>query len=387
MLLNYVDSEGIEIKEIEGSLSQTLVLQNIEFSDLKWLPQGSNLRIQKLEVYLGSFSIAGFKVKIFNGRLNLPNSEVILFYGNYQDAALDLNVYSNVVGVQETLDFFAQGSELKSLSGTLRNVDIKIKGSFLEPELNGDFLIERLSREAFTMTNCHGSLNIKLKDIKDSLKLHGELLLSKGEIFGSKTAVINLEESKIIFSGEPKEPSLNLKGVSKVGETKINIALKGTIDQPDLKLSSQPSLPQERLLVMLATNKTWQGTESAINKGELSADLAKDFLDYFVFSGSGNKIAKKFGLSDITVKYDGKTKGIGATKDISDKASASYSIEQPQNKEQNITTTHKVGAEYKITDNISLGAEKELKQDDGSDQIEEKQKTDDKVFLKFKKEF
>ncbi|MBU1906124.1 MAG: translocation/assembly module TamB [Candidatus Omnitrophica bacterium] len=387
VLSNYVDSESVDIKKIEGSLAQTLVFQDIEFNNLKWLPQGSNLKIQKLEVYLGSFSIKGLNLKIFNGRLNFSGSDVILFYGNYQDAALDFTVYSNVVGVYETLDFFAKSSELKNLSGTLRNVDIKIKGSFLEPELSGEFQIEKLSQKAFTMKNCPGSLNLQLKDIKNNLKLYGEILLNKGELFGPKTAIINLEESKIIFSGEPKKPTFNLKGTSKVGDTKINIGLKGNIDQPDLKLTSQPPLPQEQLLVMLATNKTWQGAGSAIKKGELSADLAKDFLDYFVFSGSGHKIAEKFGLSDISVKFDKETKGIGATKDISDKTSASYSIEQPQNKEQKSATTHKVGAEYKITDSISLGAEKELKQDNETGQVQEKQKTDDKVFLKFKKEF
>jgi len=387
VLSNYVDSDSVDIKEIGGSLSHKLVLQNIEFKDLQWLPQGNSLKIQKLEVYLSSFSIEGLNVNIHNGRLNLPGSEAILFYGNYQNASLDITVYSNVLGVRETLDFFAKSSELKNLSGALGNIDINVKGSFLEPDLNGEFHIEKLSRKAFSMANCPGALRIKLKDIKESLKLYGEILLKSGVISGPKTAIINLKESKILFTGDPRKPALDFKGTSAVGDVKIDIALKGTFDKPDLKLTSKPAMSKDRLLVMLATNKTWQSAETAINKQELSADLVKDFLEYFVFSGSGDKIAQQYGIRNILVKYDGKTTGIGATKDISDKTSVSYSVEQQQENGKKASTSHKVGSEYKITETISIGAEKELKQDARTEQTQDGQKTDDKVILKYKKEF
>ncbi|MFH1678204.1 MAG: translocation/assembly module TamB domain-containing protein [Candidatus Omnitrophota bacterium] len=387
VLSNYVDSESLDIKKIDGSLSQTLIFEDIEFDDLKWLPAGSKLKIQKLQVYLASLSVGGLEVNIHNGRLNLPGSEAIFFYGNYQNSTLDLSVYSNAVAVRETLDLFTESQGLKNLSGVLSKIDINIKGSFLEPELNGEFYVDRLLREDFTMTSCPVSVSLQLRDIKEGLKLYGQILLKSAVVFGPKTAAINLQESKIFFNGVPMNPSFDLKGTSKVGDTKINIALKGAIDKPDLRLTSQPAMPEEWLLVMLATNKTWKGAGEAISKGELSADLAKDFLDYFLFSGSGNKIAQKFGLTGISIKYDGQAKGIGATKDISDKASASYSIEQPQSKEENSAATHKLGAEYKITESISVGVKKELKNSDKLEQTQDKPKPDDEIMLKFKKEF
>ncbi|MBU1037886.1 MAG: translocation/assembly module TamB, partial [Candidatus Omnitrophica bacterium] len=239
----------------------------------------------------------------------------------------------------------------------------------------------------FSMTNCLGDVKLQLKGIKDDFKLDGQILLKSGVISGPKTAVINIKESKILFINEPKRPMLDLKGLAIVEKVNINIALKGTFDQPELKLTSMPPMDEDRLLLMLATNKTWQSVETAINKQELSADIAKDFLDYFIFSGSGSKISEKYGIRDISVKYNKTTTGVRATKDITDKAALSYSVEQSLQTMGNQTTTQKIASEYKINENISVGAEKELKQNDKNARPEDKQQTDDKVTVKFKKEF
>jgi len=383
----YFGSENIDIQKAEGTLLKTLVLQDIRFNNIRWLPQGNSLKIQKIEICLGFFSPEEFKVKIDNGRLNLPGFDIIFFYGSYQNNSLDFSVYSNVLDVHQVLTQFTEDSEVKNISGILRNIDIKVNGMLSEPKINGEFRIDQLSQKYFNLINCFGSLDLQLKDIKNDLKLYGDIVLMRGEMSGPKTAIVKLEESKIIFSGKPDNPSFNLKGTAKVEGIQIRIELKGTIDKPDLKLISQPALSQERLLVMLATNRTWKGTEAAIGKGELSPDIAKDFLDYFVFSGTGNKIAQKLGINAILFQYDEKVKKIGAAKNISGKASVSYSVEQLQTERQQVNTTHNVVAEYQITDNISVGAEKELKQSNNSEQVQDNGRTDDKVLLKFKKEF
>ena len=387
ILTGYVETEDVDIKKTSGNLSEALVYQDIEFHDLKWLPKGNLLKIQRLEISVSSFSLQGLNIKIQNGRLTFSGSEAILFYGDYQNGVLNVSAYTNNIGIRDTLDLFAETAALKKISGSLEGVDINIKGSFLEPEIQGSFLVEKLSRDKFSMTNCPGKLNLKLADIKDNLKIKGEILLEKALISGPKTALINIRESKLLFTGDPKTPTLDLRGTSAVEDVKINILLKGTFAEPDLKLTSSPAMDQDRLLLMLATNKSWQSVETAVIKQELSVDIAKDFLDYFIFSGSGSKMAERFGIRNISVKYDGTTTGIGATKDISSKTAVSYSIEQQQEKEKEPSMSHKVGTEYKITENISIAGEKEIKQNSATEQAQDKQKTDDKVILKFKKDF
>ena len=78
---------------------------------------------------------------------------------------------------------------------------------------------------------------------------------------------------------------------------------------------------------------------------------------------------------------------MGVKKAITEKIDVSYEVEQSQAKEEGPTTTQKVGGEYKITEGISIGVEKELKQESKADQAQDKQKPDDKVILKLKKEF
>lgn len=387
LLSDYVETKTVDAKNTSGSLFNTFVCQDIEFHDLEWLPKGNSLKIQRLEISLTSFSPRGLSGKINNGRLQFPGSDAMLFYGDYQDGNLNITVYSSIMDVRDTLDLFAESALLENVSGIIRNVDMKITGYFLEPELNGTFYIERLDRDGFSMTNCPGTVRLKLNDIKDELKAYGQITLINGIVSGQKTAAINLLESKILFDGSLESPTFDFKGTSQVENVKIEIALKGTLEAPDLKISSKPPMTQERLVIMLATDKSWNSVEAALSKGELSVDLAKDFLDYFIFSGSGNKTMQQLGVRDVQIKYDNKSKGIGATKDITDKVSGSYSIEQPQGKQDQPSATQKLGGEYKINDAISIGAERELKPDNKTAETQNQQQPEDKVMLKFKKEF
>ncbi|MFH1202468.1 MAG: translocation/assembly module TamB domain-containing protein [Candidatus Omnitrophota bacterium] len=386
VLSKYVESKDIDIQKTEGSLSDRLLFKGIEIKDPKGLPKGSILKIQRLEVYFASFSPEGLNVKIGNGRLNLPNSELIYFDGTYKNGSLDLNAYSRYVDIRGLFDLFTKTESLENISGEISDLDVYVKGSFLEPELTGKFRIKRLSRNGFSIIDCPGLFTITLKDIKDKLKVKGEITAKGGTISARKTTV-KLQQSRIYFSGDPKRPRLDLKGDSHIERVKINIVVKGTMDAPDLKLTSEPPMAQERLLVMLATGKSWKGTEASLGQKRVSPDLAADFIDYFVFAGSGGKIAEKFGISDISVRFESETKGIGIKKEVSDKAEASYGIEQSQTKDKIPKTTQKVGGEYKITEDVSIGGEKELKQENKTGQAQEKEKADDKVTIKFKKQF
>jgi len=388
-LSKYVDSKDIDIKSIEGKLSRKLTLKDIEIEDLKWLPRGSVLKIKKLGVYFASFNLKGLNIEVLNGRLRLPDSEIILFYGGYKDGSLDINAFSKYVNVNALLDMFFERQIVKDFSGMVSDVDIYAKGTFLEPTMKGELQIQKLSHKDFLISDCPAYFNLSFKDIKEELKIYGEITFNKGEISGPKTATVILDQSKVLFNGNPKKPSFDLKGTSIVENTKIHITLKGTMDKPELKLSSEPPMSEERLMVMLATNTGWKGAEESASRGQISADLTKDFIDYFVFSGSGSKIAKLLGISDVSLTFEKRKKGIAVKKAVSEKLDASYAIEQTQaeEKEEKGTATQKIGGEYKVTEELSIGAEKELKQDSKLDQTQDEQKTDDRVIFKYKKKF
>ena len=78
-----------------------------------------------------------------------------------------------------------------------------------------------------------------------------------------------------------------------------------------------------------------------LGQGKVSPDLAGDFIDYFVFGGSGARLSEQLGIRGFSVKYDKNKKGLEVKKAISDKLEASYGVEQSQAKEQQLKTTQK----------------------------------------------
>ncbi len=385
LLKNYLEPEKLEIKSTKGSFSDILTFQDIEIKDLYGLPEGSILKIQKLDIQISSFSLEGIVVDIFNGRLLLPASEAILIQGNYEKGTLDVNAYSKQVNLRAIFDLFAENKALRKISGVISDLDIDIKGTFLEPQLTGKFFIKQLLHNGFSIMDCPGNLRLNLSDMKEDLKLEGEVVVDSGMISARNTTIM-IQPSKVIFSGNPKSPSFDIKGFSTIEKTKIKIVMKGSMDNPDIKLTSEPSLPQGKLLLMLATGKSWKGVDTSLEKGQVSADVAADLIDYLVFGGSGSKLAKQFGISNLSVKFDNTTKGIGVTKEITDKVEVSYGVEQSQIDGQNGQTTQKVGTGYKVTETISVEGQREVQQQDKT-QTQDEPKANDKLLLKFKKKF
>jgi hypothetical protein len=281
----------------------------------------------------------------------------------------------------------ARARGLNDISGDIDGLDVYIKGGLFEPELSGGFRVRELSRQGFLMSDCMVSIDLKLKNIMATPEIYGDIDLDKGEISGPKTAVVRILAGKIFFKGSPEEPLFDLKGVSDVGGVRINIGLKGTVEKPDIRLSSDPSLPKGLLLLMLATNKSWKGSENITERGQVSADIVKDFVDYFFFAGTGSKIVKYFGISNVFLKYDEETKGVGVRKDISGRAEVTYSVEQSRAADEKPAMTQKIESELKVTDTVSIEAEREIKETSDTIEQEDEVQSSDKVLLKYKKEF
>lgn len=386
LLSRYALSEDIDIKKIDGTITRVLFLQEISLENLKYLPLGSIVEVKKIELDVNPFDIEGIYVNINSGKIRIPKTEPILFHGTYANGLLDLNIYSKSIDMTEITSFLKDDRELRKIKGTANDIDMFVKGSLKEPELSGEFFIEKLRRDVLSIVDCLVSLNLQFKDMRKDLRMFGEVILEGGSVSGPKTAVIKLQESKILFDGFPERPTLDLKGLSNVEGTKINIALKGTMKEPDIRLSSEPSFPKERLLLMLATNKSWKMTEGALVKGQMSLDVTRDFLNYFLFAGSGDKLAQFFGLRKLTFQLDGKTKGVGVKKEVTNNLGISYAVEKEETKEKNGTTSQKIGSDYKLSDSITVETERELKHEKTSDP-QDKVTVDDKVLLKYKKQF
>lgn len=393
LLFHFTRSSNITIEKVEGTIRTQASLHNIHIVNPHKLPLGAIVQIQRLDISMPKFRLKDINLNIYNGRLKLAFSDTILFYGEYKNLFLELKLYSKRVSAREIIDLFTRRPVLSTLSGVFHDVSIRIAGTLSELAAEGSFYIENIIKERFSLLDCKGSLLMYCDNLIEAAELNGEIVLQGGLVSGGNTAQIKLGNSKVVFGGDPKRPKLNIRGSAKVADVAISMVLQGTVDKPKLTLSSTPSLTQELLLVMLATGRAWGGTQGSLQSGRISADLIKDFVDYFLLAGTGSKIAKRVGISDISLFYHNETKTMGLTTTLTDKLKLGYEVEPPQeDRKGNVepTTTHTVKGEVKITDTISVNAEKQLNELTSQQLEEEKQQTEEgeeKLYLKFKKKF
>ena len=387
MISQFVDYGEIDYKNMTGNLASGLTFQNLEIKDVKNLPEGTILKIQRLFFNVTSLSLNGIEVEIENTRLKLPDSDPIVISGSFKEQNLDLNIFSKGFTVNEVLSYLPDFKKLIPIKGDVNEIDLYVIGSYLEPTVKGSFVIDKFIYKGFLLSGVPVNVDFQIKDIKSDVKLFGNVDMEKGEL-KTKKVLVKLDKGDLKFSGPWNQPSINFNGTSKIEKTKISIGLKGTIEKPDLKLSSEPSHSRQKLMIMLATGKSWQSVEDSIDNGLNSAALTKDFIDYFFFAGKSNQFANRFGISEFSVKFDENTKGIAAKKELSEKLEVGYGVEQSNGKDQTKDMTQKLEGEFKVSDKVSVGVEREIKQKQIVDSINEQTtENNDKVMIKYKKSF
>ncbi len=108
----------------------------------------------------------------------------------------------------------------------------------------------------------------------DNPKIVGELRALRGQLdLIGKTFVI--KNSKITFSGaQPPDPLLKIAGVYTTADLTVTASLSGPATDPQLSLTSQPSLPQDEILSQILFGKS-QGNLSAVEAVQLANAAAQ----------------------------------------------------------------------------------------------------------------
>jgi len=382
-------SKEIAVSSVDGNLVEGFSFYNLEVPHLPGIPLESGLKIQRFQVVVKPFRIGHFRVEVNNGRLSFSqDGHPIVFSGIVKNGFLDMNIYSKNLGVHEVVELVTRLRMPAYISGTVADFDSYLRGSWKAPTCSGTFRAERFNYKEFSLENSPVSFSLQLDHSDKRLRVTGEVTFHGGTI-SSRHSSIQLEESRMFFTGRWNVPKLDIKGSTAIEGVKIFATLQGTMEKPDLKLVSEPPLPQEALLLMLATGKRWRNLEGSFNQGEIPLVLARDFLDYFFLSGVGTELAERFGISNVSLTYDSATQGVGLRSTLSDKAELRYGVEQPEAYERQQSPKQKIGAEYKISDQVSIEAQGIVKQQEtpaaaGTPQASQK---DGQVLLKYKKKF
>ncbi|OGX05975.1 MAG: hypothetical protein A2Z88_02795 [Omnitrophica WOR_2 bacterium GWA2_47_8] len=388
-----VKGERVKFDTSQGSLADGIAFQNLEISQLKGLPQGSIVKVQSIYFNSPLWGFPrGLTVRVDNARFFLPESDPIVLFGTWEKGQLDGNLFTPRLSVADFRQYFPQLRKLPNFRDQFQDVDIHVIGPPESLQLKGKALLAGFSYKNLTLSNCPLTMDLKVDgsatDTVDKIKLLGAIETRSGQL-QIEQVTIDMARSILRFNGPVNQPQFNLSATSTVDKVKIHIRLTGTIAKPDLVLNSYPPYAQEQLLVMLATGKKWDSISDSLDKGKLSPELSKDFIDYVLFGGKASAIAKKIGLKELNVTYDEQRQGIYGKQGITDRFDVGYGVE----KQTGATTpllNQTISGEYRVTDKVSVGAERELKspldqQTSGSEVIAPV--PNDKIFLKYKKEF
>lgn len=386
LLLRFFEGATITRQRAEGNLLRCVVLHDVEIRNPGKLPKDSVIKIQQLDIRLSFLRPAKVSLTVYNARVTIPGSETIYCSGKYQAGFLDFNVYSKRLYINDAvIALLPQSEDLRGIACLIDDPDFYIKGMASSLQISGTLHIAKLSRDIFLLQDCPISLNLKLGGAQNADSLNGELSSTSG-LISTRDVDISLQQSKVLFSGNPMVPMLDLKGVTAIEGVKINIRLKGSMDKPALRLNSEPPLPEYQLMIMLVTGKSWKSVVSATDQRALTPDVFVDFIDYFALGNSGGALARKLGISDFSVKFGEQTKGVEVKKDLTQKMGLSYGVEETQVKDKLPEIEHKVGASYEIMNGVTVVGEKGFKQVN-PDTAQNQTEANDKVYLEIKKKF
>lgn len=376
------------VGQITGTFNQSVSLKNIEIKDPAGLPSGSTIRVQELNIIQPHWDTARMVVNVENARLLLPSGDPVVLRGSCEKNIFDVHVFSKSLNIDQILSLLP-GIKLPSHpEGRLTDFEADINGDFSDLRINTKFMIEQLSYEDIDLFDSEAAGRLVLKDLDGRPGLTGEIILKRG-VLGLKQINIQLHEGKIVYSGDMSKPSFSFQGHSSVDEVKINVKFEGTKEEPVLQLTSSPPMPSERLLLMLATNKSWHDLDKLVFQNQLSADLVKDIVDFSVFHGSGGKIAQQFGIKNLNLNLDKDSRGLKIRKGVSKNLDMGYEIQQKKTIEGTGQLKQKVSGNIKVTEQVSVDVEREIK--DSQQQALEDNPQDagpeEAILLKYKKNF
>ncbi len=313
----------------EGSLSRQLILKDCTLRALPGLAQDSFARIQKVDIYFDSFRPAGLNVEVYNARLFSSGLGPVILDGIYQDSKFDIDIYSPMLNISELRHLFPRITILRNAGGLIEGIDISASGSLEKLEVTGSFQLKSFFKDTFLLKEIPVVFDLRAKSLFSKPFLEGEIAASRGEFILPRSS-LKIGSSKILFSGDPAAPVFDIKGSTVIEGFSVHAVLGGTPLEPHIKLTSDPRQDEDRLLLMLVTGQSWSGSESGLSQGGISAEMVKEFFDYFILGGSSGALFKTLGIDGVTLKFDDRSKGIGVKKDITDNVELSYAIEQPQ---------------------------------------------------------
>jgi hypothetical protein len=367
------------------------ILRDVDVSlpVFRYVPVNSRLKADRVELTKMSWQQGDYRVEWENLRLMMPASDPLVLNGSVFMGLWNVDAFSTQLDAGDIFSGFPVTSMFRKFAGSLQNLDVQLSGPLREPRFDAGGTIPQLVYNGYELKDIPLKATVDFSAHRAMNPWRGEFWWDSGELL-SRHTLVHLKESRVVVADGWKNPALFLRGESHIEKTKIAIKITGTRELPEVDLTSQPSHPPERLMIMLATGKAWQGADESLASRTLSPELTKDFVDYFFLNGTGQKIAEHFGLSSISVKLGEKGRGVAVRKELNKQLEVGYGVEQKATEEgKSAEVSHKIGGELQVTDSVTVGVEKEIKNPSETEETLEDPAVpaDDRIYFEYKTKF
>lgn len=304
------------------TLPRRLVVEQVQTSGLPGVPEATG-RMERAEFTL-PFRPDRVR-RIERGQLTLSSSDPILF-SLPEGRGSPLDLFSSGLDIEEIGRILFPKVSGRRPGGLLREVRFKVNPPFEEPGFHGTARIELFRLKDFSVTGARAAFEGRLVESGSGRRvLAGSLQVEGGEL-SARGTVVRLDRMRLQYDGSGGSPRLNLAAESLVGGVHISIGVQGTLERPEIRLSSDPPKREEQLLLMLATGRRWEAVELAVSEGKISPALAEDFLEYFIFGRVDDQLADRFKTVGFTPTLDLQTGATGGQVRIGEKVRAGYEL-------------------------------------------------------------
>ena len=360
----------MHVGHYEGSLQNGFTLKDINIRGLAYFPNAL-LRIQEIHVRLPLWDISHSDFSIFNARIFMPNSDPFVFTGRVFQGQVQGNLYSKSVDIHEASRYWTNEDMRKNLKGIVSNVDLQIQGPLSSPRINGSFVLDTVRYRSVLLTKAVAKMDLVCFPYFRQFQIKGEVLFNSGSV-DVRSTDLQLTPSKIVFKGEALNPLLDIRLVAKLEDIDIHLAVKGTLINPGLIVSSDPPMAPQDALQVLFTGNAWTSSTSPFN-GVTSGELAQNFLNYSLQDKDDQqRLGLKTKLTEnlkLGVAMDQKPSPVGDT-------AVSYS--------------RKIEGEMDVSDHMSLNVSQEvLSQNRGASPSSTytQSQPETQVYVQYKKRF
>jgi translocation and assembly module TamB len=120
--------------------------------------------------------------------------------------------------------------------------------------------------------------NIELRadltaEYQERLSLEGDVETVRGQVEPIGGRIFDVRRGRVRFTGDPMLGGLEIQAQYDNPQAKVFVAVTGTVEKPDVKLTSEPAMEESQIALLIATGRTelkaGTGGTSALTSDEL----------------------------------------------------------------------------------------------------------------------